>query len=138
MGSANASLRPGLHGPDTEAEPSVQEVVAAALDQSMRHYPPSTRRIRTFNAANDVLNALRVTKGIDLRQPPHQNCGEELLEFKEALSDLRDLRSEHRDLNGGGPGWSTRWEAAWAKADDLFADEDEAAWERAQEGMHGG
>ena len=59
------------------------------------------------------------------------NQGEEFLEFKEALDDLRSLRQEHSDLNGGGPGWSARWEAAWAKANDLFADEDEAAYDRA-------
>lgn len=58
------------------------------------------------------------------------STGEEFLEFKEALSDLRSLRQEHRDLTGGGPGWNTRWEAAWAKADELFADEDEAAYMR--------
>lgn len=63
--------------------------------------------------------------------------GEEFLEFKEALDDLRSLRAEHRDLNGGGPGWSSRWEAAWARASDLFANEDEAAWCRQQEDAHG-
>lgn len=63
--------------------------------------------------------------------------GEEFLEFKEALSDLRSLRQEHRDLNGGGPGWMGRWLAAWVKADDPFANEDEAAWVRQQEDAHG-
>lgn len=65
------------------------------------------------------------------------NQGEEFLEFKETLSDLRSLRQENCDLNGGGPGWSERWAATWAKVDELFADEDEAAWERAQEGAWG-
>jgi hypothetical protein len=63
--------------------------------------------------------------------------GEEFLEFKEALSDIRSLRQEHRDLNGGGPGWADRNKAAWAKVDELFADEDEAAYDRQQEGAHG-
>lgn len=63
--------------------------------------------------------------------------GEEFLEFKEALSDLRSLRAEHRDLNGGGPGWSARNEAAWARVNELFANEDEAAWVRQQEDAHG-
>lgn len=65
------------------------------------------------------------------------HTGEEFLEFKEALSDLRSLRQEHRDLTGGGPGWNTRWEAAWAKVDELFANEDEAAYMRQQEDAHG-
>lgn len=63
--------------------------------------------------------------------------GEEFLEFKEALSDLRSLRQENRDLNGGGPGWGARWAAAWAKADELFADEDEAAYDRHIESFYG-
>lgn len=65
------------------------------------------------------------------------NGGEEFLEFKEALSDLRSLRQENRDLNGGGPGWGARWAAAWAKADELFADEDEAAYDRHIESFYG-
>lgn len=63
--------------------------------------------------------------------------GEEFLEFKEALSDLRSLRAEHRDLNGGGPGWMTRWLNAWVKVDELFDAEDEAAYDRQQEDAHG-
>lgn len=63
--------------------------------------------------------------------------GEEFLEFKEALSDLRALRQEYRDLNGGGPGWAARWLSAWATVDELFANEDEAAWVRQQEDAHG-
>lgn len=63
--------------------------------------------------------------------------GEEFLEFKEALSDLRSLRHEYECLSGGGPGWSTRNAAAWAKADELFANEDEAAYDRQQEDAHG-
>jgi hypothetical protein len=63
--------------------------------------------------------------------------GEEFLEFKEALSDLRSLRQEHRDLNGGGPNWTARNKAAWAKVDELFANEDEAAYDRQQEDAHG-
>jgi len=68
---------------------------------------------------------------------PKDEPGEEFLEFKEALSDVRSLRQEHRDLTGGGPGWSTRWEAAWKAVDELFANEDEAAWCRQQEDAHG-
>ncbi len=63
--------------------------------------------------------------------------GEEFLEFKEALSDVRSLRQEHRDLTGGGPGWSARWDAAWKAVDELFANEDEAGWCRQQEDAHG-
>jgi hypothetical protein len=55
----------------------------------------------------------------------------------EALSDLRSLSKEHSDLNGGGPGWAERNKAAWAKVDELFADEDEAAYERQQRGEWG-
>lgn len=62
--------------------------------------------------------------------------GEEFLEFKEALSDLRSLRHEYECLNGGGPGWAARNAAAWAKVDELFANEDEAAWVRQQEDAH--
>lgn len=62
---------------------------------------------------------------------------EEFLEFKEALSDLRSLRAEHLDLNGGGPGWMARWLNAWVTVDELFANEDEAAWVRQQEDAHG-
>lgn len=65
---------------------------------------------------------------------PH---GEEYLEFKEALSDLRALRAEHLALNGGGPGWMRRWLDAWVRADELFANEDEAAYDRQQEDAHG-
>ncbi len=65
------------------------------------------------------------------------SADEEFLEFKEALSDLRSLRHEHDCLNGGGPGWSARNAAAWAKADELFANEDEAAYDRQQEDAHG-
>ncbi len=63
--------------------------------------------------------------------------GEEFLEFKEALSDLRSLRHEYECLNGGGPGWQARNAEAWKRADELFADEDEAAWHRQQEDAHG-
>lgn len=63
--------------------------------------------------------------------------GEEFLEFKEALSDLRSLRHEYECLNGGGPGWSARNAAAWARVNELFANEDEAAWHRQQEDAHG-
>ncbi len=63
--------------------------------------------------------------------------GEEFLEFKEALSDLRSLRHEYECLNGGGPGWSARNKAAWAKVDELFANEDEAAYDRQQQDAHG-
>lgn len=63
--------------------------------------------------------------------------GEEFLEFKEALDDLRALRAEHLALNGGGPGWMNRWLNAWVKADELFANEDEAAYDRQQEDAHG-
>jgi hypothetical protein len=63
--------------------------------------------------------------------------GEEFLEFKEALSDLRSLRQEYECLNGGGPGWAERNRSAWAKADALFAKEDEAAYERQQESFYG-
>lgn len=63
--------------------------------------------------------------------------GEEFLEFKEALSDLRSLRHEYDCLNGGGPGWAARNAAAWAKVDELFANEDEAAYDRQQEDAHG-
>ena len=63
--------------------------------------------------------------------------GEEYLEFKEALSDLRSLRHEYECLNGGGPGWADRNKAAWARVDELFADEDEAAYDRQQEDAHG-
>jgi hypothetical protein len=63
--------------------------------------------------------------------------GEEFLEFKEALSDLRRLRHEHDCLNGGGPGWTARNAAAWARADELFANDDEAAYDRQQEDAHG-
>lgn len=63
--------------------------------------------------------------------------GAEFLEFKEALSDLRRLRHEHDCLNGGGPGWTARNAAAWARADELFANDDEAAYDRQQEDAHG-
>ena len=63
--------------------------------------------------------------------------GEEFLEFKEALADLRSLRHEYECLNGGGPGWSTRNAAAWARVNELFANEDEAAYDRQQEDAHG-
>lgn len=63
--------------------------------------------------------------------------GDEYLEFKEALSDVRSLRQEYSDLNGGGPEWSKRNAAAWARVDELFANEDEAAWCRQQEDAHG-
>lgn len=63
--------------------------------------------------------------------------GEEFLEFKEALDDVRGLRAEYECLNGGGPGWSARNKAAWAKVDELFANEDEAAYDRHQEGLYG-
>lgn len=69
--------------------------------------------------------------------PPVLTEGEEFLEFKEALSDIRSLRQEHLDLNGGGPGWAARNAAAWAKVNELFANEDEAAWVRQQEDAHG-
>ena len=69
--------------------------------------------------------------------PPVLTDGEEFLEFKEALSDLRSLRHEHDCLNGGGPGWAERNAAAWAKVDELFANEDEAAYDRQQEDAHG-
>ncbi|MCR5876966.1 hypothetical protein [Phenylobacterium sp. J367] len=64
-------------------------------------------------------------------------AGEEFLEFKEALADLRALRHEYECLTGGGPGWAARNAAAWARVDELFADEDEAAWVRQQEDAHG-
>lgn len=63
--------------------------------------------------------------------------GEEFLEFKEALDDVRGLRAEYECLNGGGPGWSARNKAAWAKVDELFANEDEAAYDRQQSDAHG-
>ena len=63
--------------------------------------------------------------------------GAEFLEFKEALSDLRSLRHEHDCLNGGGPSWTARNAAAWARADELFANDDEAAYDRQQEDAHG-
>jgi hypothetical protein len=63
--------------------------------------------------------------------------GEEFLEFKEALDDVRSLRAEYECLNGGGPGWAARNKAAWAKVDELFANEDEAAYDRQQEDAHG-
>lgn len=69
--------------------------------------------------------------------PTPPPTGEEFLEFKEALSDLRSLRHEYDCLNGGGPGWADRNRAAWAKVDELFADEDEAAYDRRQEGHYG-
>jgi hypothetical protein len=62
---------------------------------------------------------------------------EQYLPHKEALSDLRSLRQEHSDLNGGGPGWAERNKAAWDRVDGLFADEDEAAYERQQRGEWG-
>lgn len=68
---------------------------------------------------------------------PSSPQGEEFLEFKEALSDLRSLRQEHLDLNGGGPGWMRRWLDAWVRVDELFANEDEAAYDRQQEDAHG-
>ena len=80
------------------------------------------------------LGAIPEPARLDLNGPPD---GDEFLEFKETLSDLRSLRAEHRDLNGGGPGWMTRWLNAWVKADELFANEDEAAWVRQQEDAHG-
>lgn len=68
---------------------------------------------------------------------PDLQPGEEFLEFKEALSDLRSLRHEYECLNGGGPGWSARNKTAWAKVDELFASEDEAAYDRQQSDAHG-
>lgn len=75
------------------------------------------------------------TREVREAQPPP--AGEEFLEFKEALADLRSLRHEHECLNGGGPGWAARNKAAWAKADELFANEDEAAYDRQQEDHYG-
>lgn len=70
-------------------------------------------------------------------EPLYANLGEEFLEFKEALADLRSLRAEYECLNGGGPNWQERNRAAWAKVDELFADEDEAAYDRQQESFYG-
>ncbi len=61
------------------------------------------------------------------------NQGEEFLEFKEALDDVRLLRAEHYALSGGGPNWTARNKAVWARVDELFADEDEAAYDRAHQ-----
>lgn len=77
------------------------------------------------------------TRDHSLAATDEEPSGEEFLEFKEALDDLRSLRAEHRALSGGGPGWSARWEAAWAKANDLFANEDEAAHDRHIESFYG-
>ena len=41
-------------------------------------------------------------------------------EYREALSDLVHLMSEEDALNGGGPGFSARWEAAKRRAFELF------------------
>lgn len=82
------------------------------------------------NAALSQQDQVGLTTPAVLGEP---SADEEFLEFKEALSDLRSLRHEHDCLNGGGPGWSARNAAAWAKADELFANEDEAAYDRQQE-----
>lgn len=63
--------------------------------------------------------------------------GEEFLEYKEAPSDLRSLRQEHADLNGGGPNWTARNKAAWDRVDELYANEDEDAYMRQQSDAHG-
>lgn len=40
-----------------------------------------------------------------------------------ALHELVSLRAEYTALNGGGPGWTKRWEAAWAVAADLLEED---------------
>jgi hypothetical protein len=148
MDSARAHPSRALHGAHTEAGGSGQGATLAAIaliiDReafsadpevfATKHYGASP--VRAINVARDLLER-RQRYAIVKAEAILALTGEEFLEFKEALSDLRSLRQEHRDLTGGGPDWNTRWEAAWAKADDLFADEDEAAWERAQEDAHG-
>lgn len=106
---------------------------------------PSTEAIAriidpdAYDALGGVLSTVwhenaraRAVEVLTLIQP-----GEEFLEFKEALSDLRSLRSEHRALNGGGPGFNARYEACWVRIDELFANEDEAAYDRQQQDAHG-
>lgn len=113
-------------------------LTASAKPQAFEKHPRlaqwieklANRKIEGFSLASWNAFLSEVNGALD-------DSGETYLEFKEALDDLRSLRAEHRALNGGGPGWSARWEAAWAKANDLFANEDEAAWCRQQEDAHG-
>lgn len=42
-----------------------------------------------------------------------------LQECKESLIDLVYLWAEYEDLNGGGPGWQTRFKKALSAAQDL-------------------
>ena len=120
--------------PTEQAADRVKALVEELRDpdyaREMQHLRSWSEIDRLFNEAADALTARDEGAGTMGR-------GEEFLEFKEALSDLRALRQEYRDLNGGGPGWAARWLSAWATVDELFANEDEAAWVRQQEDAHG-
>lgn len=71
-GRAEGSAPP--HTPDVRE--ALQQAIAAALEQSMRHYPPSTRPMRCNNAANDVIHAIRVVCPSALAAPPVGEVGE--------------------------------------------------------------
>lgn len=119
----------------TDAELIAELRVAfARLEQLTRYGEDSIRRPAEY--ARSIISAA-VYRLEALSGEGEPVAGEEFLEFKEALSDLRSLRHEYKDLNGGGPGWSQRNRAAWAKVDELFANEDEAAYDRQQESFYG-
>lgn len=149
LDAARSEAQPsGYDGSKSLGERLYESAAGRLVDGPYMHVPwcsvPAQRRAGweraavTFTASlsggEEGLGAIPEPARLDLNGP---SDGEEFLEFKEALSDLRSLRQEHRDLNGGGPGWSARNEAAWARVNELFANEDEAAWVRQQEDAHG-
>lgn len=56
VGSEPSALPSPLDEMNTRRE--AQEMIGYALERSMRHYPPSSRRMQAFNAAGDALQAL--------------------------------------------------------------------------------
>ncbi len=152
---AKAHWKTRSEGPAPVSAPLDREGVAriiqpgawAMADKERRDYPADSREqiygalwLQESLAKADAILALSQQDQVGLTTPAvlgEPSGDEEFLEFKEALSDLRSLRHEHDCLNGGGPGWSARNEAAWARVNELFANEDEAAYDRQQEDAHG-
>lgn len=150
---AKAHWKTRAEGPAPVSAPLDREGVARIIDPRAfkptifsgdPDWHPGDDNLRRINALTkaDAILALSQQDQVGLTTPavlgePSADAlrsgGEEFLEFKEALSDLRRLRHEHDCLNGGGPGWTARNAAAWAKVDELFANEDEAAYDRQQE-----